>query len=271
MDLLSLLRILVRRWMIFIPMLALTVACAYALSSSVKPDYEATAVVLLIGTGNPSATGENNPLEDLRPLNITAQALAIIMSDESVRQDLSDQGFDANYQVSVETDTPILALSARTGVRSSAIASRDALVDLLQTSLEAQQRNIGAPSARFITAQTISSSPGARPIHAARDRTLFGVLALGLAASVAAAVSIDQLLAQRSASRSQSKDKRSPSADGTNPSGAVIPSPVNGDASNHRSTPEDDIGDPLAEGDRSMSSNGDVEARPRALTYPPES
>lgn len=197
MDLVSLLRVALRRWVILVPMLGLTVGCAFVLASSVEPDYEANATVLLIGTSNRTNTADVNPLEDLRPLNITAQALAIIMSDESVRQDLASGGNVASYAVNVQPDTPILRISARGGTPAAALGSRDALVDLLRNSLDAQQRSIDAPADTFIRAQTISTSAQARPINAARDRALVGVLALGAIASIAAAVMLDQLLSHR--------------------------------------------------------------------------
>lgn len=198
MDLLSLFQILARRWMIALPVFLLGSGVAFGVASNVEPDYEASAIVLLSGS-NP--TGDSrvglNPLEDLRQLNITAQAMAIILTDATIEDDLRSRDIAADFAVSVTPNTPILTIDAQASSPPGALRSRDALVDILGQALEGQQQSVGAPANRLITPITISESSTARRIDAARNRAFFGLLALGAILAAGAAVFVDQVLPHR--------------------------------------------------------------------------
>ena len=221
MDLLTLLRILVRRWMIFIP--------------DARIDRRLRVCVVVVGQARLRSHCGRSPHRHRQPVgdrSRTIHSRTCVRSTSLPRPSRSScrtSQFDRTCPI--RDSTPTTRSPSKRTPRSSHFGTnqrslirhrqprctRRSAPDVLGGSADGTSVH---HLRRFITAQTISSSPGARPIHAARDRTLFGVLALGLAASVAAAVSIDQLLAQRSGPRSHnSQGQAQPAADGTNPWG----------------------------------------------------
>ncbi|MEZ5218831.1 MAG: LamG-like jellyroll fold domain-containing protein [Ilumatobacteraceae bacterium] len=197
MDVGTLIRILIRRWWVVLPLLGLTFGGAFWFSSSVEPAYQTKAAVLLIG---PSIQGgqEINPLAEVpRTLNTTAVAIALIVSDTEVRDELSSLGFVPTYTITVTPDTPIINVTVRSDSPEGALATLDSVVDFIRVKLDNEQSEFGSPEEQYIRTALLQRSSRAQALYGARDRVVLIVLGLGAALTAVVAVAINSLLAER--------------------------------------------------------------------------
>lgn len=188
MDLGTLIRILLRRWYVVLPLLAITLITAVQIGRSIDPDYQARGSVLLIGP-NISQGDEVNPLAELRsPLNTTALAIGLIAVDEQTRTEVRQLGFQGTYEVDVTPNTPIINIRVRATTPEQALLTLEAVIDAVKLKLDERQRGVDAPEDSLIQGETLTKTTTSRALYGSRDRAVAGIMAVGLVAAASAAV-----------------------------------------------------------------------------------
>jgi hypothetical protein len=192
MDLLTALKILLRRWPVVLAGLAVTVFAVVQVGQVVKPTYEAKATVLF------KSPGAVNPfLEFPAGLEVTADALIVVLQSPVGAKQLEAAGATADYSLE-RTNGPIVEITADGATADSADNTVDLVVSALQTELKNYQTT--APADQMITVDAITE-PTSQAKYGSRIRAQFAVGAIGLAATVAAGLAVDALVRQRQESR----------------------------------------------------------------------
>jgi hypothetical protein len=192
MDLLTALKILLRRWPVVLAGLVFTVFAVIQVGMVVKPTYEAKATVLF------KSPGAANPfLEFPAGLEVTADALIVVLQSPVGAKQLEAAGATADYSLE-RTNGPIVEITAD---GASADAADDT-VDLVVAALQAELKNyqVTAPADQMITVDAITE-PTSQAKYGSRIRAQFAVGAIGLAATVAAGLAVDALMRQRQESK----------------------------------------------------------------------
>jgi hypothetical protein len=185
MDLLTALKILLRRWPVVLAGLVFTVFAVIQVGMVVKPSYEAKATVLF------KSPGAANPfLEFPAGLEVTADALIVVLQSPVGAKQLEAAGATADYSLE-RTNGPIVEITAD---GASADAADDT-VDLVVAALQAELKNYQAtaPADQMITVDAITE-PTSQAKYGSRIRAQFAVAAIGLAATVAAGLAVDALM-----------------------------------------------------------------------------
>jgi len=198
-DLWELLRVIGRRWFVFLPLAALAVAASLTLSGRVDPEYSASGSIMLVGrlvtTDVPTEPQVVNPYGGSLPT--TAQMLQLSMSGVSAKRALADAGLSTNYQVSVQARSPFMFVQATAASPGVAIETVNHVISLTERELVVRQDAAGAPENGRVGVEVIASAETAQSDAGGQKRTKLLVAGLGLAFAAAAAVLVEGATAAR--------------------------------------------------------------------------
>lgn len=223
-DLLTLLRILVRRWYVVLPTLAITVLGMTGLARSSEPVYEVSGSMILLVPNQANAAGDvaRNPYLDLSgSLVTTAQAVADLLNGPTVRRELVADGHEATYEVVPADRLPTLSFRTSSPAPDGAVATAQALVRKAGERLQRLQDAVGAPADQRI-APTILREPSTPVSSSGRvNRGLAAVGVLGALASLSLALIAENLASRTRRPPTQPTTMASP----TKPTGNATEAP----------------------------------------------
>ena len=175
MDFATTLRILLRRWYVVVPALALTAAGAYLGMQQVTPQYESSGSLVLLGPATGlEVAGEKVPqvnayLEFGGALATTAEVLSkATLSDASAKK-LADAGATGEYEVGTGSDggSPIINIVATGTSPRIATLTVEEITKLLTAELERRQVAARAPRSQFIRVEVVAPPASRRSCSAA--------------------------------------------------------------------------------------------------------
>lgn len=200
MDLWETLRIVMRRWMVSLPLLILAVVTALAIPSDVGQQYTSSASmiflpsnVVVVETADGSDVLDRiNSFEDVGGSE-AAMALVVQLSltGQDVRTLVEAEGLEPEYTIVVDRGEPFMEVEVTTSSPALATGTVDYLVDAIQRDLTQRQDQVEAPEADRITIQIISPTSPALASTGAALRVRLGVLVVGLALAVGAALFVE--------------------------------------------------------------------------------
>jgi hypothetical protein len=216
-DLLTFLRIAVRRWIVTVPLLALTAVVGMALVSRVDPVYKAEGSSLLlppvVQVGDPNSTATGNPYVDSNPgLVVTASALMQSASQPDTRGQQAAAGHSPTYRIDLDEKAPILTITDTAPTPEQAVDSVMGVQDLLQRQLVAREDAAAVPPQFRITIDNLVVPEGASEETGSKLRLAAAVGILGIAAVVAGALVSESWSARRRPSRYETRRSPIPAA-----------------------------------------------------------
>lgn len=192
MDFSAFLDALRRRPWLALVMLALVAVAVLGTSSRIQPVHESSASVLLVP---PPLPGAENPLLSFsRALDITAGIIGDIVDQPARLEALEAAGLTADVSVDLNTDAPILEVEAVADRPQIAVETAAAMVEAIETELEARQAEVGAPPELFIRPFTLVAPDRAAELNADRIRAGLAVAVLALAIGAVIVVRVDRWL-----------------------------------------------------------------------------
>ena len=194
MDLLTLSRILLRRWYvlaIFIVATGLGVSWTY---QNVEPTYQTTASTLLL---NPPAqtdpeTGRSNPY--VGNLGVAGQVVTNVINSPAKRRELRASGATGAFELGVEPTSPIIGVISTGRTAEESTTTTTAVMDMVDEVLADRQRQLNAPRNLYVTTQVVTPPSEPVPLNGSRTRAALALLALGLASSFGAAFAVEGLV-----------------------------------------------------------------------------
>lgn len=172
-----------RRWVLLVGLLAVVAAVGYA-ATSAKPQYTATATVLL------TAPAANPYLDVAQQLDVLARSTAAEDSDQATSTRLAAAGATSLYTISLdEVNRTALFVKATDRDAPTAVRTILAVERQIQTTLLARQAQLRVPAAA-----TISSRPLAVPVVQAFNKTRNRLLLVAGGGAIAGTVVVAYLL-----------------------------------------------------------------------------
>ena len=204
MDLVSLFRLLGRRWWIVVPTTLLGAGGLVATILLVPPSYSATASVVLLGPPTPpeveatqtAAPGDQNPYAQFGDLSVVVDILRRIMESPTTEHLLEEQGVTEGYTVAANVEIrrgPIIDVITEGETRRGAIEANDIVVGHLFAELRSIQERQGTNDTYWITAEEVVVPDEAERSYASTVRRSIAVGALAVALVIAAAVLADSV------------------------------------------------------------------------------
>ncbi|MFB4316854.1 hypothetical protein [Actinomadura sp. 21ATH] len=188
MDLLDWMGILLRRWLLTVPLLLLALGGVAAAAVLTPWTYEAKASVVFLASPFQAREAGGNPwLIFDSSLTITAEVVGREMMDDRTAAELRGRGLTAEYEVGVAQDStgPVLAVDVTGPDEKVTKGTLDALVAAIPQRLAQLQAKEGVAERAQIRANVVTASPSATLAPTGKMRTLVMVLFVGLALTVA--------------------------------------------------------------------------------------
>jgi capsular polysaccharide biosynthesis protein len=208
-DILLLLKIIIRRWIVVVPVMAIVAITGYNALSSIKPKYQANADVMLIGETQSvdPVTGKvtiNNPLVDIQNgLNQTGIILQTVVTDGNHHDALDKQKLSTNFDVNTdERGAPIMHVTATAGQPNIAEATVAAVVNSISAELTNTQNALKVPNDQRVGARLLTVS-GAYALTGNKTRVAGAIGAVGVAAIAGAALLAESIASARARRRSR--------------------------------------------------------------------
>lgn len=200
MDLVDLARIVLRRWYVAAGVLLVGLIVALVLSSSVSPKYLVEAQSILItgqSTTDAADEGPANPyLAFSGSLFTTLSAVTRTVDGQEYREQLDADGTSRDFLFTTSQEAPVIITESTASTPEEALELSEEVQGALAETLAALQSAEGVPDAEQIGIRVLTTS---RPVQEMgdRNRVLFGVLGVTIAAAVGAAVLAESLLQSR--------------------------------------------------------------------------
>jgi hypothetical protein len=199
MDLLDLLKLVVRRWYVAVPVVIVTLAAAVALGSAIQPEYKTAATVILVPPTTSQAPTENGatPAPGNPWLRIgetaMAQAVQISASSGESRQKVVAAGGDDAYEITLVTRSSIMTVEISSDTSAKALATVEAVIKLIGEEVVAQQAKYKPKAGEEISTQVLDAGLNVTPSRSNVLRAQIVVLAIGLLLMAAAVVAYDAI------------------------------------------------------------------------------
>jgi len=184
MDLLDLIKLVVRRWYVAVPVVIVTLAAAVALGSAIQPEYNTTATVILV----PPTTSAASPANGATPapgnpwLRIgetqMAQAVQIAVSSGETRQKVVAAGGDSAYEITLVTRSSIMTVEISSETSAKALATVEAVTKLISDEVVSQQAKYKPKAGEEITTQVLDPGLNVTPSRSNVLRAQIVVLAV---------------------------------------------------------------------------------------------
>ena len=203
MDLLDLLKLVVRRWYVAVPIVIVTLAAAVALGSAIQPEYKTAATVILVPPTTSQAPAANGatPAPGNPWLRIgetaMAQAVQISASSGEAREKVVAAGGDSSYEITLVTRSSIMTVEIASDTSAKALATVEAVTKLINDEVVAQQAKYKPKAGEEITTQVLDPGLNVTPSRSNVLRAQIVVLAIGLLFMAAGVVAYDAIARRR--------------------------------------------------------------------------
>lgn len=223
-----------RRWYVFLPLLALTGWAVLVVGNGVSPEYEVQASAMI--TPNREEGAIPNPYDTISQ---ATAAVAIVLNSPEARDRVGERGLISSYEVSSLQRSTIMKVSVRGDTEEGALATGDAVLQMIHDELSQRQTAAGlAPDAQY--GMDILVQPAV--IEVIRDGALRVQAVVGLlGASVALVIAVlfDDIVGLIRQRRRRSSAARAPSTGAAG--GAAHGVPTGADQGGDAGDPSDGV------------------------------
>lgn len=210
MDLVTVFKVLLRRWGIVLPGLVLVIIVTIYAGRAVAPTYRAQGSLLLLPPNPPTADDHANssnakapPSPPSRPnpyrelgLDGTAVVLTQAVSSADVVQELAATGATGGYQVKNEDRSPIITIVATGANEDEAITTDVLVMKRVQRELLDRQRESGASPDTFIRTDVLRTSQ-VEELAGSKSRVMVAAFFLGIALVASLALAVESIATRR--------------------------------------------------------------------------
>ncbi|HKS99065.1 MAG TPA: hypothetical protein VJT31_05985, partial [Rugosimonospora sp.] len=202
MDFWDLTKLLVRRWMIGLPMLLLSCGLAALTLFAVKPDYTTTAHIQLV----PPVTGATQPgqstIDQRNPwiglgLQALGNAAIVTVTDQSVLDQMHANGYSDSYTATMAESSPLISFEIVATSPDQARATTEELASRFTRSIVDQQSASGVAPKDMIIARRLDMATTVVKSSSKVKRAVVGVAGAGFLLTAGVTVGADAWLNRR--------------------------------------------------------------------------
>ncbi|WP_324649598.1 hypothetical protein [Georgenia sp. H159] len=178
-----------RRWYIFLPLLALTAGAVYAAGAGVQPEYEVSGSALI--TPGRTQSPVPNPYGGEQQ---ASSAVAIVLNSTDVRTRVQEEGLVPDYEVSGQSRSTILSVTVRGESSDQAVATAQHVFELAVEELQDRQTNAGMPPSTQYGLDILAAPSLTNVVYDGKMQVQAVVGLLGASLAVLVAVLFDDIV-----------------------------------------------------------------------------
>lgn len=208
MDFWDLTKLLARRWVIVLPMLAVSGLLAMLTIGQVKPDYVATAYVQLVPPvldatkPNQATPDQRNPWLGLG-LQTIGNAAVVTVQDKSVVDQLKAAGLTDTFTLTMAQSSPLVTFEVVGKTAQQARQTAEQLVARFTQSVSTLQSAYGVSPADSITARRLDLGTNVVKSSSKVKRAFVAVVGAGILMTAGLTVGLDAWLRRRQRRREE--------------------------------------------------------------------
>lgn len=195
MDLGGTVRVLLRRWLVVLIGLLLTLGAAASLHYSAPPRYQSEARMLLLLPADARGPGSDGSPYLYLPsgLNVISGLVVGAVNNRQFREDVADRGFIPNFEVGTDGSVPIITVTVAGPDAQLVIDTRDYVVSAIQEELEIMQREEDVPAYQMAHLRIYDADDIPNRLGGNATRAVLGTLAAGAVITLIAAFGLEGL------------------------------------------------------------------------------
>lgn len=178
-----------RRWYIFLPLLALTAGAVQVVGAGVSPEYEVAGTALITPGSAPAAVP--NPYGGEDQANA---AVAIVLNSAEMRARVQAEGLLPTYQVSNQSRSTIMNVTVRGGDAGQAEETARYVFGLAVEELESRQSSAGIPPAAQYGLDVLAAPSLQAVVYDGKTQVQAVTGLLGASAALVVAVLFDDIV-----------------------------------------------------------------------------
>lgn len=178
-----------RRWYVFLPVLAVSVLLVLAAGQRASPEYEATGSIMLTPARTTSPIA--NPFVNAAG---ASEAITIILNGPETREKLTRTGRNGTVTVTSASRSSIVTMRSVSPDPESAVALIDTIIDIASEQLAERQRSAGLERESSIGLQVLAAPSITAVASDTALRVQAVILVLGLTVGVTFSVLFDDIL-----------------------------------------------------------------------------
>jgi capsular polysaccharide biosynthesis protein len=203
MDFWDVLKLMLRRWLVVLPMLLLTIGATVWTAVAVKPDYKATGHVTVLPPSVRQDSPQAGKKQTVNPW--TEEALAEAVMIRLQRKDLHDKlaadGYRGEWETAADGLQPVITIEVIAPSPAEAQRTISRLIDVLDQEVKDRQAPYKLPAGENITTVTLDGGDTIDTVTSKLKRALVVVMGVGLILTVMVAVGVDAILRRRARTR----------------------------------------------------------------------
>lgn len=200
MDVVDLMRILLRRWYLVLPVVSLVAVAAFSYSDRIEPEYQAQGSVLLLPPGAvaPDEAPVVNPWQAIGT-DATIEALSVLVQSEEFATRTATEvgvapGDTFSYEVLTENRSAVVTVEATAESPEQAIAAASIVKAGLQRELDLVHEEYGVPTDLRTTFRTLNEPGLIEVLYPGQLQVRIGGLAAGVLLALVIALLGDRVL-----------------------------------------------------------------------------
>lgn len=178
-----------RRWYVFLPLLALTALVALWVGSRAAEHYRSTSTIVLVPGAE--TTEIQNPYGGIGE---TANVLEIVLGASPTRDEIDERGLSTDYIVDTRSQSRILDLVVTADSEEVSLDTTHALIDLMGQELVDRQDAVQIPEDAQLGIQVLQEPTITEVVTDGRLRNMAIIGIVGAALSLLAAVLFDDIV-----------------------------------------------------------------------------
>jgi len=210
--------VLVRRFYLTAPIAAVTVLCAYLFTHSLKPEYQATSQMILVG---PTAQTDPKaavapPVNPIAGFSTATLVETITIDATSVQsmQQLAASGNSTSFTIANPTRTAVLSITATGATPRQAVSTANAVATIIQHDLEVRQAPYTTDKSYQVTSQVLAKAQLASENTSSRTKAMAIALGIAVAVTILLTLLVDAVLMSYARRRSTPQRRASSVDDG---------------------------------------------------------
>lgn len=192
--------VLVRRFYLTVPLVAVAIALGWLYTSSDPPEYNALATMLIVAPTAHIASDVPHPVNPYTSLGTAtiATAMQIDMGSAQSLDAIRAAGNTTRFTVIQESSRPIVDIVATSRSPRQALSTAEQLTSMIQTSLAARQHAYAPIRADQVTVQTMAPPAIEATVSNGKQKAQWVAIATAVVGALVAVVVVDGRLRRRS-------------------------------------------------------------------------
>jgi capsular polysaccharide biosynthesis protein len=199
MDLWDVVRLMLRRWLVAVPMLILTVAGTAWVGLTVKPDYTAQGNISLLPPSLEEATvaGKSRTVNPWDTDSLTG-AVAVRLRSKALHDSLVAEGYSGVFEADKDLQFPsVVTIKVTAPTEQQATATARRLLQMVTEEVERQQSAYHLRPGEEITTTVIDDGSNVETATGKIKRALIVVFGIGFVLTMTATVCVDAVVRWR--------------------------------------------------------------------------